>query len=77
MIDRLEATLPGFSLDVLLDRFKSPVTGKKTLVISFEQHYGLRIFAGPEWTESQFREADTWTRLEDTRELIRRFLEKG
>ena len=76
MIDKLEATLPGFSLNVLVDRIKGPVTGKETLEISFDQHYGLRIIAGPEWTEIQFREAGTWTSLEDTRELIRRLSEK-
>ncbi len=77
MIDRLEATLPGFTLNVLLDRVKSPVAGGEMLELSFDQHYGLRIIPGPEWTEIQFREGGAWTRLEDSRELIRRLLGKG
>ena len=77
MIDKLEASLPGFSLNIFLDRIKSPVLGNEALEIAFDQHYGLRMIPGPEWTEIQFREGNTWTRLEDTRELIRRLLEKG
>jgi hypothetical protein len=77
MIDKLEATLPGFTLNLMLDRLKSPVTGGEMLELSFDHHYGLRIIPGPQWTEIQFREGNTWTRLEDSRELIRRLLEKA
>jgi hypothetical protein len=77
MIDKLEATLPGFTLNVLLDRIKSPVTGAESLEISFDQQYGLRIIAGPQWTEIQFREAGTWTAPQDSRALVRNLRGEG
>ena len=72
MIDKIDAKLPGFTIEALLERMRSagPETG--SFEMSFDQHYGLRIIVREQWTEIQFREGGSWTLPEDTREFIRR-----
>ncbi len=71
MIDWLTARLPGVSVDASLDGARHGSTDEDGVEIGFDQHYGLRITIRGQWTEIQFREADTWSAPIDTRELVR------
>jgi len=77
MIEKFDAKLPGFTLTTSLVQRAAPDSGEGALEISLDQHYGIRIVVGKQWTKIQFREANTWSSLTDTRDLIREQLNRG
>jgi len=39
--------------------------------LSIDQHFGIRIVQGTDWTTISFREAGEWSEPQDTRKVIR------
>ena len=44
--------------------------------LAVDQHYGIRVVRSGQWTTISFREAGEWSKLEDTRTIIRAALSK-
>jgi hypothetical protein len=58
-------------IDLLNQDGREPLV-MDSVEIDFDQHFGIRITPGEEWTEVAVRKAGSWSAPVDSRELVER-----